>query len=1091
MRKEIVDNETDSYTMARFLNESIPNSLSGLDIASGYFNATGYSMLRSSLWQAAKSSEFRFRLLFGREAIQNRMTEEDVGELGIKEELDALVVSERHAELLDDLVKFLSQDKVQVRSNPTRFTHAKCYILDDLVAVGSSNFTGPGLRTNVELNAILYQPSAQHEVKEWFERRWNEGTDAKAELVQLFEESKFGRPLDPFVAYMKFLYEYYKPRLRELQEATRRRYELATFQEDAVRTALRIVNKFGGVIIADSTGLGKTHIGLEILRELVAVQRKKALLLAPKQVIDTVWEPKLLEASIKTKNVSIETTGTSRFRPEEYLDYDVVLIDESQNYRNPSTNRRLNLMKLLSGGKRKQVILQTATPVNNSLMDLYHQISLITAGDDTHFISLDIPDLRHHFLAADKKKLVTGVEDIIRLLDEIMIRRTRQFILENYPDATINGKPVTFPKRSLRKAEYTLTQIFGTTVYKQVLDAIDQLNLVPYRVRSYVKKLEKEERMEVEYRAELQKFGLLKRFESSVAAIRESIRRLIEFYQFFEKALDNGMILDSRSFHKVLIELEDTEEEDDEEVLSKLKEAGLVPLTPDYDVTKLKKDLKADLDLLRPLLKGLTNIHPYSDRKLVRLKELFDEDQIFERGGKKVVIFTQFVDTAKYLFEEIKKDVKDRESRLLTGNTEPETRKRTLEAFAPKANNAPPGTKEIDILVSTDVLSEGQNLQDANYCVNYDLPWNPMRIVQRVGRIDRLMSDFPEVTAAVFLPEKELEDLLGLLEKLETKIQKVAEVVGIESTILGEKENPKNFNAIERIRRSDSTLIEDMERGAELLPLMTPFQFILGYLKKAGQEKLEAIPIGKRSGRSSDVNGMVVFYREKNNLEGMHLLFYDYEKGRIEHMNDISWIFRKLDCDESEPLKIPVAGYDVFKQFRIVDAQARNRIITEINAPVDAREGLKVKPKNQREVLETLLTLYREGKLPKDTTLPVYDLLLKQNLVAWEEDFAEFMEEFRRTKNADALLTSVDSLIAQYKIEAREPAGIRKLDRRDLEVIGYIFLSEPSGEFPLLIDEGTQGEDADLGGQTEFGESGGLTGDASLSKWAKSTKQED
>lgn len=1089
MRKEIVDNETDSYTMARFLNESIPNSLSGLDIASGYFNATGFSMLRPSLWQAAKSSKFRFRLLFGREAIQNRMAEEDAGEVSIREELDVLVVSERHAELVDDLIKFLSQDKVQVRSNPTRFTHAKCYILDDLVAIGSSNFTGPGLRTNVELNAILYQPSAQHEVREWFERRWNEGTDSKAELIQLFEESKFGRPLDPFVAYMKFLYEYYKPRLRELQEATRRRYELATFQEDAVRTALRIVNKFGGVIIADSTGLGKTHIGLEILRELVAVQRKKALLLAPKQVIDTVWEPKLLEASVKTKNVSIETTGTLRFRPEEYLDYDVILIDESQNYRNPSTNRRLNLMKLLSGGKRKQVILQTATPVNNSLMDLYHQISLITAGDDAHFISLDIPDLRHHFLAADKKKLVTGVEDIIRLLDEIMIRRTRQFILENYPDATINGKPVTFPKRNLRKAEYTLTQIFGTTVYKQVLDAIDQLNLVPYRVRSYVKKLEKEERMEVEYRAELQKFGLLKRFESSVAAIRESIRRLIEFYQFFEKALDNGMILDSKSFHRVLIELEETEEENDEEVLSTLKEVGLVPLTPDYDVTKMKNDLKADLDLLRPLLKGLTSIHAYSDRKLVRLKELFDEDQIFERGGKKVVIFTQFVDTAKYLFEEIKKDVEEHEARLLTGDTNPETRKRILEAFAPKANDAPPGTKGIDILVSTDVLSEGQNLQDANYCVNYDLPWNPMRIVQRVGRIDRLMSDFAEVTAAVFLPEKELEDLLGLLEKLETKIQKVAEVVGIESTILGEKENPKNFNALERIRRGDSTLIEDMERGAELLPSVMPFQFILAYLKKVGQEKLEAIPIGKRSGRSSDVNGMVVFYREKKNLEGMHLLFYDYENGRIDHMNDVSWIFRKLDCDESEPLKIPVAGYDVFKQFRMVDGQARNRIITEINAPVDAREGLKVKPKNQREVLEALLTLYREGKLPKDRTLPVYDLLLKQNLVAWEEDFAEFMEEFRRTKNADALLTSVDSLIAQYRIEAREPAGIRKLDRSDLEVIGYIFLSKPSGEFPLLSDEGTQ-EDADLGGQTEFGETGRLSGDASLSRWAKSTKQE-
>lgn len=1084
MKKEIVDNETDNYTMGQFLKENIADSSSRIDVASGYFNATGFGILRSSLWRAAKSTNFRLRLLFGREAIQKRTIEASPEDFALKEELDSMAVSEQHAELVDDLIKFLSLEKVLVKSNPTRFTHAKCYILEELVAVGSSNFTGPGLQSNVELNAILYQPSAQQQVRDWFERRWAEGVDAKAELIQLLEDSKFGTPIDPFVAYMKFLYEYYKPRLRELQEAAGRRYELATFQEDAVRTALRIINNFGGVVIADSTGLGKTHIGLEILRELVAVQRKKALLLAPRQVIDTVWEPKLLDASIKTKNVSIESTGTQNFRPEEYLDYDVILVDESHNYRNPSTNRRLSLMKLLSGGKRKQVILQTATPVNNSLMDLYHQISLITAGDDAHFISLDIRDLRHHFVAADKKKLATGVEDIIRLLDEIMIRRTRQFILENYPEATINGKPVTFPLRRLKKVEYTLTQIFGTTVYKQVLDTIDQLNLVPYRIRSYVKHVGKEEKQEVEYRAELQKYGLLKRFESSVAAIRESIDRLIKFYEFFEKALNNNLILDSTSFHKVLIDLDDAEEEDDEKILDKLKEVGLVPVTADYEVAKIKADLKADLDLLKPLLKGLTNIHAYSDRKLVRLKELFDEDQIFERGGKKVVIFTQFVDTAKYLFEEIRKDVKEHETRLLTGNTDPETRKRTLEAFAPKANNAPPGTTEFDILVSTDVLSEGQNLQDSNYCVNYDLPWNPMKIVQRVGRIDRLMSDFSEVTAAVFLPEKELEDLLGLLEKLETKIQKVAEVVGIEATILGEKENPKNFNALERIKHSDSTLIEDLERSAELLPSVTPFQFILSYLKKVGQQQLEGIPTGKRSGKKSDINGLAVFYREKKNLEGMHLLFYDYDRGKIDHVNDVSWIFRQIACEEHEPLKIPVTGYDVFRQFRIIDEEARKRIMTEINAPVDAREGLKVKPKNQREILETLLTLYREGKLPKDRTLPVYDLLLKQNLVAWEEDFAEYMHEYRQTENAEALLAAVDNLVVRYKIEPREPAGIRKLDKKELEVIGYIFLSKPGGEFPLLLRDG-QDQVAKLTDQTLLAQSGRLTRNTHLSERTK------
>lgn len=1053
-----MDNETDQYTMGQFLSENIGNNSRQIDIATGYFNPSGFNVLRSALWAAAKSKNFAMRLLFGKDAIHKEYEKREVlGTDGVQstfiEELDSLQIRGDSARLIDDLVAFLRQDSVQVRRNAQRFNHAKCYILDELVAVGSSNLTGNGLIGNVELNAILYQPSAQQQVREWFERRWNEGENSKLELLKILEESKFGLPLDPFSAYMKFLYEYYKIRLQEQEEKDRGRLELATFQSDAVKAALRIIKKYNGVIVADSTGLGKTHIGLEILHELVAVQRKKALLLAPRQVINTVWEQKLLDSSIKTRNESIESTGTSRFRPEEFLDYDVVLIDESHNYRNPSTKRRLNLMKLLSGGKRKQMILLTATPVNNSLMDLYHQISLITGGDDAHFSELDIPDLRSHFLSADKKKLASGVEDIVRLLDEIMIRRTRQFIKENYPDATINSKAVSFPKRKLKKVEYALTQIFGTTIYSEVLNTIDQLNLVPYRIASYRVEADKEEKEQAEHRATLQKYGLLKRFESSVEAIRKSIARLIDFYELFDKAVESGRILDSISFHQLLADAEDEEEEDDDKLYERLSEMmneRLPPLTAEYNVAKIRRDLREDLSRLRPLQKGLDNIHPYSDRKLSRLKELFDEDRIFETGGRKVVIFTQFVDTARYVHNELKSVLKDHEVRILTGETDETTRKRILESFAPKANNAPPGTNQIDILVSTDVLSEGQNLQDANYCINYDLPWNPMKIVQRVGRIDRLMSDFDEVTAAVFIPEKELEDLLKLLEKLETKIQKVSDVVGIESTILGEKENPKNFNALERIRLNDDTLLEDMERSAELLPTLTPFQFIWTYMKKIGKEKLESIPLGKRSGKTSDVNGMVLFYREKRSMEGIHLLYYDYERGRLDHINDVSWIFQKIQCDEDEPLKIPVEGYEAFRQFSLIDEQARSRIIREVNSPFDAREGIKIKPKNQREVLETILELFKQGKLPKDKTMPIYEVLLKQNLVAWEVELGEYIQDYKRQKNADALLSSVDALIQKYKIQRRDSISRKKLEPEDLTVIEYIFLSKSNDTFPMI-----------------------------------------
>lgn len=1045
MKKEIVDNESDSYTMAHFIREILPRTRK-LDVASGFFNVSGFARIKEELWATAKQPGFNMRLLFGREAQINE-TPETANCIGkdttLNDELSHLAITEQTAKLIDNLIDFLKQNTVQVRKNPRRFNHAKCYIFDEATAVGSSNFTGAGLEANIELNAILYQPSAQEKVQEWFERRWQEGQDAKTELIELLESSKFGLPLEPYKMYMKFLYEYYKPRLEELERERGKVIELTSFQEDAVHTALRIIHKYHGVLIADSTGLGKTHIGLELLRELVAVKRKKALLIAPSQVINTVWEPKLLEESIKTKNVTLESTGTESFHPEDHLNFDVILIDESHNYRNSFTNRHNNLMKLLSAGKKKQVILLTATPIHNSLLDLYHQLSLVTAGDDTHFADLGITDLKRYFVAADRKQLAEGIEDIIRLLDELMIRRTRQFIKENYSEALLNGQPVRFPERILRKVEYSLCALFGQSIYDQVLKTIDQLSLVPYRVDSYRISVEEKEKFEVEHRATLQKIGLLKRFESSVEAIRQSVQRLEKFYNYFEKALDKDQILDSKSFHKILMEIsEQVGEENDDKFFEALQTVPLIPLTADYNKRAMKRDIQEDCKVLEPLKQSLNRIKPYADRKLIALKEQLVKDQVFEKDGKKVVIFTQFVDTARYIRDDLKTALKDKRVELLTGETDEYVRSRIIKDFAPVANKAEsPPQREIDVLVSTDILSEGQNLQDANYVINYDLPWNPMKIVQRAGRVDRLGSKYDTATSAVFIPERELEDLLKLLEKLETKIQKVAETIGIETTILGEKENPKNFNAAARIAKEDPKLMDDLERSMELLPTETPFQFILAYLKKIGAKNLEAIPLGRRSGKRSDLNGLVVFYREKSNPEGIHMTYYDFKTGRFEHYNDITWLFRKIESDEEEPLILPITGYEGFRQFALIDAKARQEILTAVNAPLDARLAQKIKPKNQRELTQEILNAYNTGKVAKEKALPIYEILNKENLVAWEDEFSESLDEYRRTQNIDLLLTSLEQLFQKYRIDQREKRKPKAIQPEDLEVVCYTFLS--------------------------------------------------
>ena len=243
-RKEIIDNE--DGTMAEFLKDAFKENQGQVSIATGYFNVDGYAELRSTLKEAAKRDDFHLRLLIGNEAVVRKNAElpfKVESEGSLPDELDGLSINESYASLVGDLVEFLRQENVELRQNPERFSHAKCYIFDDLAVVGSSNFTRPGLQQNIELNAALYQPSAQGLVEQWFERRWTKGADIKEEIIRVLEDSKFGTPLDPFQMYMKFLYEYYRPRLLELEQEKGKILELAGFQQDAFSTAKRILAK--------------------------------------------------------------------------------------------------------------------------------------------------------------------------------------------------------------------------------------------------------------------------------------------------------------------------------------------------------------------------------------------------------------------------------------------------------------------------------------------------------------------------------------------------------------------------------------------------------------------------------------------------------------------------------------------------------------------------------------------------------------------------------------------------------------------------------------------------------------------------------
>ena len=1058
-KKEIIDNETDKYVLSEFLNQNVRKH-GEIDIATGFFNIGGYIQVGDALNTMIDKQNSKFRLLFGKESMSGIEPDKIEYKDTVLGELDSLVIDEGKKESVDGLIRFLKKDNVLVRKSGERFSHAKCYLFDkDIAIVGSSNFTHAGLKYNIELNAVLYQPSAVELVKNWFEKRWIDATDTKNELIQLIEESKFGLPLEPHTMYMKMLYEYYRQRIEDMENTKSSGGELAEFQQDAVTEAKRILRKYGGVIISDSTGLGKTHIGLELLRYLVMEKRRKILLIAPAQVKDTVWEPKLLDYSIKTENISIESMGQPNFDPSKYLNFDIVLIDESHNFRSFNAQRRINVMKLLAGGRRKKVILMSATPINNTLMDLYYQISLITTGDDLYFANLDIPNLRAHFIRATKKKEIReGTETIVRILDEIMIKRTRMSIKENYPNVKLHGKTIRFPKRNLHKVEYSLTELYGANVYNDVIDAIDNMHLVPYKLIKYDKKADEDDKKRAEQISILQKIILTKRFESSIAAIRASITRLDKFYDTFEKAIASNKIVNSKQLNKILEEIRN-DEENNEETLQEIFESDkfdLDTLGSNYDKNTLKDELKEDRKIISELAKKLEQIKPFGDTKLQKLKNDIIRYKVFERGGKKIVIFTSYVDTAKYVHEDLKSNLTDKKVLLLTGSVPTKKRKEILQQFSPKSNSAedekiPENLEQADVLVTTEVLSEGQNLQDCNYVVNYDLPWNPMRIVQRVGRVDRLTSEYDEITSAVFIPEKQLNDLLKIMEKLQEKIQNIGDVVGAEGSILGEKENPKTFNALDRITKGDAGLIDDMEQSTDLLTLVTPYQEILTYIKNLGADKLRDIRLGRRSGLESAYSGAVMMYREKNSKD-IHMVLYDHKKPCVASINDMSESFARIKCAPDEKISIPFKGNDSFNYIKMINGEAIYEILQKVNAAIVKKAGTSIGGKYQGVVRDRIFNGFtNEGKLSKEDIGDTYDILNSKSLVAWEFDLKDIIDQHNINHDTMQLLKETQSLLAKFSIEKKSQDNMREIKPDDLQLVGCMFLNGPHMKDTKLV----------------------------------------
>ena len=880
-KPEFLTNERDETgVVQRSVADGLNEMLAGLqelkeppriDVATAYFNVGGFELLADELERTGGT-----RLLLGVEPpaidgarrivarpldkgtlMARLMTAKRFQEQQLFTDRDLLGFTITADSRARRLIEWLERDGVEVKRYSKGFLHGKAFVVesgDHAVIAGSANFTYAGLHENLELALGVYSPSIVKQAVAWFGDIWDasEPYDLAAIYKERFE------PFSPWLIYLKMLDALYRDEiLSESATDDARRVSLSSFQQHGVERARRILHKWHGVLIADEVGLGKTWIMGALIEDAIR-RRQRALVIAPATLRDGPWKRFLADHQFGVECLSFEDLLHDPQLVEDHEsaggnslqfdinEYQLIVIDEAHAFRNVSTQRADALRTLLAGEgeQRKDLVLATATPVNNTLWDLYNLFSYFI-NQDAAFASAGIPSMRRHFAAAralDPEDLTP--DHMFDILDATSVRRTRPFIKKNYGDATYRDadgveQPIVFPESTVIAVEYSLDQVYPDLIERVAaglnIDDHDAENPSPFpslalaRYRPSVYRLDRQvdhSEVQISY---LLASGLLKRFESSGSAFARTCKTMAQSHDDFLSLLDEGWVASGTALREWI----KSDSDDVGDFLRELDGDLANPPEPvsEYRVDQLRAAVLADRDLLLEFAKEAAAIEPADDPKLAILVEQLvaiadeaDQEGVTEeqqRDKRKVLIFSYFADTVTWISNFLE-HVVDADPRLAafkgrvvalsgTGGSKNDV----LFGFAPKTTNAPGGRDRdrYDLVIATDVLAEGVNLQQARHIINYDLPWNPMRLVQRHGRIDRIGSQHDRIYLRCVLPDDRLDDLLSLEKRLHQKIAQAAKSIGVGGEILpGSAVSNQVFtetrDEIEKLRQKDSSLFE-------------------------------------------------------------------------------------------------------------------------------------------------------------------------------------------------------------------------------------------------------------------------------------------
>lgn len=990
-------------TLGDRFNKIIKSNTKYFDVLVGYFRTSGFYQLYEALEDVEK-----IRILVGinvdnETLILNNIAVNDKMYISPKE-IKKFTNESIKAELenSDDtyevdfgvkkFIEYVKSGKVEIRVYPYEKIHAKVYIMrkdteksDDYgkVITGSSNFSYSGLKGNLEFNVELKNSSDVNYALEKFEKLWEMSEPLTEEYVDTLKNHTWIREdITPYELYLKFLFEYFS------EEVNEDKLEISSsdlppgfvnykYQTDAVNQAKRMLSKYNGVFLADVVGLGKTFITALLARELYG---RKLVICPP--VLKKYWEDVLMDFQVTAKVVSLgKLDEILENYDKDYFKY--IFIDEAHRFRNDGTGNYAKLHKICMN---KKVILISATPQNNSPLDLFNLISLFQYKNESNIIE-DEPNIEKFFTKLNTREKraknlykdnpspnnAKKVSDVIRenseeirekVLKKIMVRRLRNEIKKYYKN-DIEKQGLVFP--NLGEPEQIIYTFDEKTnfIFEQLLEAIGSLKYSRYKTLTYLKDPDSEESSLMAGQVNMQGFMkalLLKRLESSFFAFKNTIRRFKESYEKFIKMYETGTVYISKKYD--VYEL--LENEDDERLIELIENGSIEKYSIIEFDEKLKEDLENDLKILTEMYSGIEELKE-KDCKLEYFLNGLQNNKILK--DSKLIIFTESKETAQYLKENIEEKLQ-KEVICYTGSSSPSLKERIIANFDPNFK----GKQEnrYDILIATDVLAEGINLHRSNVIINYDLPWNPTKIMQRIGRINRVGTKHNKIYVFNFFPTSKTDEHLSLKDNILNKIQSFHNTLGEDFKYLSDDEEIDSYGLYDRLMAS----LDDEEENSGDTEL--EYLSLIRDIRDKDEElylKIKNLPKKSKCARNyedSYIENSTISFLKKGDLKRIYITNSSLDNKELNFFDAVKYFkcepneeTKKINYEFYQLLAVNKESFSKNTELRRYDESKKTGKNREISKLIEGLKSYPMFSESEEEKLNKIVEIFEVGKISK------------------------------------------------------------------------------------------------------------------------------